>query len=90
MLLSLAQTSTENRYYCPFPRLWASEQAGSLVAAAEGKKGSAVVLRSGTEAWAQQRKPSAWSSCYRCVLGRVPEADGAGPARLPMLPEPGL
>lgn len=35
-------------------------------------------------------KPSAWSSCYRCVLGRVPEADGAGPARLPMLPEPGL
>lgn len=81
MLLSLAQTSMENRYYCPFPRLWASEQAGSLVAAAEGKKGSAVVLRSGTEAWAQQRSqvpgPAAtavcWAVCRRQMVQGQPD-----------------
>lgn len=86
---SLAQTSMENGYYCPLRRLWASDQAGSLEAAAEGQKGSAAVLRSGTKAWTQQRKPSAWSSCYRCELGCMLEADSAGPASLPMLPGPG-
>lgn len=72
------------------PTPQASEQAGSLVASVEGQKGSAAVLRSGTEAWAQQREPSAWSNCYRCELGCMPEADGAGPASLPALPGPGL
>lgn len=60
---------------------------GALAAAAEGQEGSSswaeVRYR---EAWAQQRQPSAWSSCYRRVLGRVLEADTAGPASVPTLP----
>lgn len=69
MLPSLAQTNKENGCCCPLPRLWASEQAGGLAAAAEGQEGSS--------SWAEVRyRDLSSAETAKCLVQLLPLCAG--------------